>query len=210
MDGTVWMMFALTEGAVNVSPGPAVLLVVSQSLRYGWGKALWSALGILAANIIFFAISGTGLGALLAASDRIFTMVKWAGAGYLLYLGVCALLLRPVLTGAGSGGATAAPSPGIRALFFRGLFLQLANPKALLFFVAILPQFIDRSRPVPVQIGILVATSLVMEFVIFAAYGTAAERAAELANQPRFAAATTRISGALLVAAALGLARLER
>jgi threonine/homoserine/homoserine lactone efflux protein len=165
-------------------------------------------LGILAANIVFFTLSGTGLGALLAASERIFAVVKWVGAGYLLYLGASALLQGPALPG--SGDAKNTPSPGARSLFLRGFLLQLANPKALLFFVAILPQFLDRGQPVLLQIVILVTTSVVMEFAVFAAYGAAAGRVAGVARQPRFALATTRLSGVLLVGAALGLARLER
>jgi threonine/homoserine/homoserine lactone efflux protein len=202
------MMFALTEAALSVSPGPTVLFVVSQGLRCGSGGALRAALGILAANSLYFAVSGTGLGALLAASSRIFTLVKWAGAGYLLYLGSNALIRRPVHPGADDDAGT--PSPAAHTLFLRGLLLQLANPKALLFFVAILPQFLDRGRPVLLQIAILGATSIVIEFGVLAAYGAGAARAGRIATQPRFAAATSRLSGALLLGAAAGLARLER
>ena len=86
MDWTVWTMFALTELALSATPGAAVLFVVSQGLRCGSTNALWSAVGILAANALYFAVSGTGVGALLFASGTLFTVVKWAGAAYLLYL----------------------------------------------------------------------------------------------------------------------------
>jgi len=85
--------------------------------------------------------------------------------------------------------------------------LQLSNPKALLFFVAILPQFIDRGRPIVLQILLLGITSIVLEFAALAAYGAAAARSAHVLLQPRYAAFTGRLSGALLVAAALGLPR---
>jgi threonine/homoserine/homoserine lactone efflux protein len=94
LDWTVWMMFALTEDALTLTPGPAVLFVASQGLRSGSSGALLSAAGILAANALYFAVSGTGVGALLAASGYLFTVVEWAGASYLLYLGAVALL-RP-------------------------------------------------------------------------------------------------------------------
>ena len=80
----------------------------------------------------------------------------------------------------------------------------------LLFFVAILPQFIDRGRPIVFQILVLGVTSIVLEFMVLTAYGAAAERASRVAMQPRFATATSRLSGGLLVGAALGLTRLER
>jgi homoserine/homoserine lactone efflux protein len=204
---TVWMMFALTDGALIVTPGPAVLFVVSQGLRCGSAEALWSAVGILAGNTLYFSLSGTGVGALLAASGSLFTVVKWAGAGYLLYLGAMALL-RPSLNPGARGNADGAGS-GRRTLFFRGFVLQLSNPKALLFFVAILPQFIDPGRPFGLQILILGVTSIVLEFAGLAAYGAAAARSARILMQPRFATATSRLSGILLLGAALGLLRIR-
>lgn len=208
MDFGVWIMFVLTDGAIIVTPGPAVLLVFSQGLRCGSPGARWSAVGILAANALYFAVSGTGVGALLVASGPLFTVIKWAGAGYLLYLGAVALLRPPPLPGA--HGTAASADSGRRTLFLRGFILQLSNPKALLFFVAILPQFIDQGRPIVLQILVLGVTSIVLEFVVLASYGSAAARAARVVMQPRFATATSRLSGVLLVGAALGLARLER
>jgi threonine/homoserine/homoserine lactone efflux protein len=208
MDWTVWMMFVLTEGALTVTPGPAVLFVVSQGLRLGSAGALWSAAGILATNALYFAVSATGVGAVLVASGHLFTVVKWAGAAYLVYLGGTALL-RPALPPRARGTVNCA-DPGRRTLLLRGFVLQLSNPKALLFFVAILPQFIDQGGPIAIQILVLGATSIVLECVVLAAYAAAAGRAARLATQLRFATATSRLSGVLLVGAALGLARLER
>ncbi len=207
MDWTVWTMFALTELALSATPGAAVLFVVSQGLRCGSTNALWSAVGILAANALYFAVSGTGVGALLFASGTLFTVVKWAGAAYLLYLGAMALLGPPPLPGI---RATAERSDSERrTLFLRGFVVQLSNPKALLFFVAILPQFIDRGEPIVLQLVVLGVTSMVLEFGVLTAYATAAARASRVAMQPRFTTATSRLSGALLVGAALGLARLE-
>ena len=214
MDWSVWVMFVLTEGALIVTPGPAVLFVVSQSLRCGPTGALWPAAGILAANALYFAISGTGVGALLVASGSLFAVIRWAGAGYLLYRGALAILRPLPLHGAGmtADGADSGQRalvdqemlPG--GLVLRGLVLQLSNPKALLFFMAILPQFIDRGRPVVVQLVVLGVTSIGLEFLVLATYGAAAAKAAGMVMRPRFAAATSRLSGALLVGAALGMA----
>jgi homoserine/homoserine lactone efflux protein len=208
VDWSVWLMFALTDGAMCVIPGPAVLLVVSQGLRRGSNAALRSALGVLSANAFYFAVSGTGVGALLAASGRLFTVVKWAGAAYLFYLGALALLRPP--RPAGPSGTVVGADSRARTLFLQGLVLQLSNPKALLFFVAILPQFIDRGRPIFLQILVLGVTSIVLEFIVLGAYGAVAGRAARYATEPRFAAATSRLSGVLLLGAALGLLRLGR
>lgn len=205
MDWTVWLMFVLTEGALTVTPGPAVLFVASQSLRSGSDLARWAAVGILAVNTSYFACSATGVGAALAASGRLFAVFKWAGACYLLYLGARALLRPPHHPEARveAGGAS-----GRRRLFLRGFVLQLSNPKALLFFIAILPQFIDRGRPIVFQILVLGITSIVLEFVVLAAYAAAAAHARTVID-PRFAIVSSRLSGVLLVGAALGLARTE-
>jgi len=205
LDWTVWTMFALTEGALSASPGPAVLYVVSQGLRHGGAAPVLSAAGILAANALYFVLSGTGVGTLLVGSGSLFPLVKWAGAAYLLYLGVRAFVRHDA---APIGEETAIPGAARRGLFLRGFMLQLSNPKALLFFVAILPQFIDPGRPVVPQIVVLGATSITLEFLILLVYGSAASGAARLAARPGFGTAMSRIGGVLLAAAALGIARL--
>jgi homoserine/homoserine lactone efflux protein len=88
----------------------------------------------------------------------------------------------------------------------RGFALQVANPKALIFFVALLPQFLDVSRPIASQMAILGVTSVVIEFVVLAGYGYLAARALRLARQPRFVALTNQVSGGMLILAGTGIA----
>lgn len=207
MDWTVWTMFVVTEGVLVVAPGPAVLFVVAQGLRTRSARALWSAIGILTANAFFFALSGTGLGALLAASPVLFTVVKWAGAAYLFYLGAASWLRPrslPQARGPSRGTETRCPT-----LFVRGLVLQLSNPKALLFFTSILPQFIDREQSILFQLLVLGVTSILLELAVLSAYGVAAARASRLVERPRFAIVTGRVSGLLLMGSALGLAQID-
>ena len=172
-----WLLFLVMETALSLSPGPAVFYVVSQGVRGGLRRTLPAAAGILSANAIYFALSATSLGALIATSGRFFVIAKWLGAAYLIYLGVKSL----IEAGAGksvslSGGA---PQSGDRRRVYLGaLTLQLANPKALLFFLALLPQFIDTSRTVIPQMLILAATSMIPELFILVGYGWLAHRAA--------------------------------
>jgi homoserine/homoserine lactone efflux protein len=151
-----------------------VLFVLAHALRHGGRRSLWANLGILSGNAFYFLLSATGLGALLVASHELFTVVKWGGAAYLIYLGL-RLLLAP-------GHLPAAREPaGVRpgwGFLRQGFVLQAANPKALLFFVALLPQFIDPSGNVPLQVGILAVSSIVVEFLVLAGYGLAAGRLA--------------------------------
>jgi threonine/homoserine/homoserine lactone efflux protein len=195
---TYWLYVA-TEAALSLSPGPAVMLVIAYGLAQGARRSVWASLGILSANAIYFALSATGVGALLAASEAFFLAVKWCGAAYLVYLGLAALLGQPSPITV-SRSAARSSTPG--SIYLSGLTLQLANPKTLVFFVAILPQFVDPRLPIGAQMLWLAAGSVIPEFFILAGYGFAASRAARVAADPRFARLTDRAAGVLVLAAA--------
>lgn len=195
---TYWL-YVLTEGALSLSPGPAVMLVIAYGLTQGARRSVFASLGILSANTIYFALSATALGAVLVASKTFFTAVKWIGAAYLVYLGLSALFCRPspiTVSNSSARGVTRT------AIYLSGLTLQLANPKTLIFFVAILPQFVDPKLPIGAQMIWLAAGSVVPELFILAGYGFVASRAAHLAADPRYAQWTDRVAGALVLAAA--------
>ena len=176
-----WLLFLTMESALSLSPGPAVFYVVSQSARGGLRRTLAATAGILSANGIYFALSATSLGALIAASARFFTFAKWVGAAYLIYLGIRALrsagMSQSVTLQAGAAPPDATVGQNLRRVYVGGLTLQLANPKALLFFLALLPQFIDLNSAVVPQMLILTATSMIPEFFILMSYGWLASRA---------------------------------
>ncbi len=195
---TYWL-YVLTEIALSLSPGPAVMLVIAYGLAQGARRSLFASAGILTANALYFALSATGLGALLLASKTFFFVIKWCGAAYLVYLGVSALLGRPSPI---TVSRAAVRGRGRWSIYTSGLTLQLANPKTLVFFVAILPQFVDPRLPIKAQMMWLAAGSVIPEFFILAAYGFLASRAARLAADPRFARITDRVAGALVLAAA--------
>ena len=204
---TTWWLFAVTETVLSLTPGPAVLFVLSSALRAGARKSVGSILGILSANTVYFALSASGLGALLISSYRVFFLVKWIGAGYLVYLGASTILGRNEVLPA--GGPVGARASAMR-LFRDGFVLQMSNPKAIVFFSAILPQFIDPRRAVLSQIVVLGLTSVICEFAVLSSYGLAAARASLLARQPRYAKWTNGVAGSLLIGAGAGLAALRR
>jgi threonine/homoserine/homoserine lactone efflux protein len=140
-------------------------------------RTLPAAGGILTANGIYFALSATSLGAIIAASARFFTIAKWIGAAYLIYLGVKALRSANSMHSVALQGNPEETQQNLRSVYLGALTLQLANPKALLFFLALLPQFIDPAIPVVPQMLILAATSMVPEFCILTGYGWLAHRA---------------------------------
>lgn len=195
---TFWL-YVLAEAALSLSPGPAVMLVIACGLAYGARRSIHATLGILSANAIYFALSATALGAVLVTSRTFFMAVKWIGAAYLVYIGLSALFGRPSpITATRDQRSGETP----RAIYLSGLTLQLANPKTLVFFAAILPQFVDPKLPVGAQMAWLAAGSIVPELFILGAYGYLASRAARLARDPRFARFTERIAGVLVLGAA--------
>ena len=201
----VWAVFVVTEIVLSLTPGPAVLFVISQGLRHGGAKSIWASIGILSSNAFYFMLSATGLGALLLASHDLFLMVKWLGAAYLVYLGITTLLNKGAEGGLFPENAGLSTASGPR-LWLRGFSLQAANPKALIFFTALLPQFINPAEPVAWQVLILGISSVVAEFFVLVGYGVLAGRAAHLARLPRFVHLTDRVAGVLLIGAGASLA----
>jgi homoserine/homoserine lactone efflux protein len=197
---TYWL-YVLTEAALSLSPGPAVMLVIAYGLTQGARRSLFATLGILTANAIYFALSATSIGAVIAASPTFFNAVKWLGAAYLVYVAL-SCDLRPAV--AVDGVQRRRRNGSRRAIYMAGLALQLANPKTLIFFAAILPQFVDPRLPVGAQMVWLAAGSVIPEFFILAGYGFLASRATRVATDPRFARWTDVLAGVLvLIVAAL-------
>lgn len=196
-----WAQFALTALVLGVTPGPAVLFVVGSALHHGAPASLRSSAGILSVNALYIALSAAGLGALLLASTAVFAALKWIGAAYLVWLGV--RLLRPAKHGESTPERDLS---GAGRLYLRAVALQLANPNTPVFFVALLPQFVDPAQPVATQFTILGATSIALELCVLGMYGFAAGSAAEHLRSPRWQRRLELASGAFLIGAGLQLA----
>lgn len=192
----VWFLFVVTEAVLCLTPGPAVLFIVSCGLARGGRAALWGNAGILSGNTFYFALSALGLGAVLLGSHELFTIIKYLGAAYLVWLGLRTIRGSGLALRVNREGPPVAERWGLLA---RGFVLQASNPKALMFFVALLPQFIDTHQPIAPQVVILAVTSALIEFLVLGGYGYFAGRAATLARQARFVKATNRASGGLLI-----------
>jgi threonine/homoserine/homoserine lactone efflux protein len=135
----VWV-FCVAALALLAIPGPAVLYVVVQSAEQGRRAGIASVGGIHVGSLVHVAAATAGLSALIVASAVAFSAVKFAGAAYLVYLGIRKLLERPVVM------EVERPPEPLRRAFSRGIVVNVLNPKTALFFLAFLPQFVDRSR----------------------------------------------------------------
>ena len=204
-----WLLFCITETVLCFIPGPAVLFVLSTALRRGFASASIAATGILAGNTFYFALSATGIAAVIVASHVVFGALKWAGAAYLVWLGLRMVLARANVPAAAPQrtdvlAATRADVLAV-SVFRRAFIVQAANPKALVFFVALLPQFINSAGSVPRQILLLGSSSVVIEFAVLSLYAALAARARTMTGA-RFARGLERIGGACLIAAGARLA----
>jgi len=200
------LVFAVTEFLLSLTPGPAVFLVVSQGMKAGFKPSLRGTLGILSGNAIYFALSALGLGALLLASATLFQVIKYVGAAYLIFIGVRMLISRSETQKADE--QSVAPGRSLR-LFSQGLVTQLSNPKAIVFFTALLPQFVTPGEAMFEQFIVLGLASIAVEFPVLAAYGWVAERGGKLIPE-RFASLPDRVAGVFLIGAGVGLAAVRK
>lgn len=191
-----WAAFAAASAILLIIPGPTILLVVSYALGQGWRTALPMAVGVALGDFTAMTLSMLGIGALLAASATVFTALKWAGAAYLVYLGV--KLFR-------SGGRLDAEprtdaTPAVRMMAHAWLVTAL-NPKSITFFVAFLPQFLDRNADFLTQMLVFETTFLVLAFLNAFGYALVAARARALVRNERAIRLFNRAGGTLLVGA---------
>ncbi|BCW69349.1 LysE family translocator [Arthrobacter sp. NicSoilB8] len=191
------LTFALAALVLIAVPGPSVLFVIGRTLALGRKGGLLSVLGNAAGEVVQIAAVALGVGVVLAQSLLLFSVVKFAGAAYLVYLGIQAIRHR------GSGAAAAAPAnPSSTARVLReGFIVGATNPKSIVFFVAVLPQFVDYSAgAIPVQLGTLGAVFLLIALASDSAWALAAGTARHwFARSPRRIAALSTTGGVMMI-----------
>ena len=198
MSFETWAAFAAASAILLVIPGPTVLLVVSYALGQGWRTALPMAVGVALGDFTAMTLSMLGVGALLAASATVFTVLKWIGAAYLIYLGIKLWRAGGTLDAAPRTDAT----PAIKMLAHAWLVTAL-NPKGITFFVAFLPQFLDPRLDFLSQLVVFEATFLVLAFANAFGYALVASRARRLVRNPRAIGLFNKAGGTLLIGAGI-------
>jgi homoserine/homoserine lactone efflux protein len=199
MQFSTWLTFLAATIVVMVAPGPSVTLIIANSLRHGRRAGLMNVAGFQAGFAVMIVLTLLGLASLIAAMGEWFVWVRLAGAAYLVFLGVRLILGRDE---AHAGAAPRTPRGGY---FTQAMMVEVSNPKALLFFGAFFPQFIDPGSSAPSQILIMGVTSMVVAAITDTIYVFAAARLATGLSSGR-ARFIRWGSGSLLIAGGLWLA----
>ena len=176
--------------------------MASQGAGNGLKRTLFGVFGITCATMIYFAMSATGIASLIVASHTLFLIIKWAGVAYLIYLGCSAIFSK-------SGGLVVnseAPLRKPRTLFTHGFLIEFSNPKALLYFSAILPQFLDVGRPIAPQFLIMWVTAFLLQCVIYSAYAYLGERLIQGGVKSWIVNVINKTAGAALIFAGIKMA----
>ena len=192
----LWAAFAAASTILVMIPGPTVLLVVAYALGAGRGTALWTVVGVFLGDLVAITASVLGLGVLLAAYATLFTILKFVGGAYLIYLGF-RLFTAPVDAGRIEAKAAASSGPKMALHAFA---VTATNPKGLVFFIAFLPQFLNPAAPAAPQLAIMVATFTVIAAINALAYALAAGTLRTRITQPRVLIWMNRGGGSALMA----------
>ena len=202
-----WLAFLVAAILISASPGAGVVACMATGTRYGYRRGVFNIFGMQLGAALQLAIVGAGLGAVLATSTAAFTALKWLGVAYLCYLGWrqwrAPVAAVSVADGNRRGGSAA-------ALLLQGFLVNATNPKATVFFLAVLPQFIDPARPLLPQYLTAVATLTVVDLVIMSGYTLFAAKFLRLLRAPRQIRLVNRLFGGLFVGAAVLLATFKR
>ncbi len=191
-----WLAFSAAAAIMLAIPGPTILLVISYALGHGRKLAPALVAGVALGDFTAMTASMVGLGAVLAASATLFTALKWIGAGYLVYLGI-KLWRAPV------GDAAIAAPDEVRPfrVFSHAYAVTALNPKAIVFFVAFLPQFLNADAPIAPQMIVFEATFLVLATLNAGLYALMASGARHTIRNPAVQRSINRVGGSLLIGA---------
>ncbi len=192
----LWLTFVAASTALLLIPGPTVLLVLSYALTKGRPVAVASAAGVAFGDLLAMTASLVGLGALVLASATLFAALKWAGAVYLIYLGIKMLRSAP---SAGLGAVQTDNDVGARGVFGHAAAVTALNPKSIAFFIAFVPQFLRPETPLAPQFIILIATFVGLAAINALAYALLADKMRSKFGKPHVITWLTRGGGVALI-----------
>lgn len=207
MELSTWLTFFAASWAISISPGPGAIASMSAGLNHGFKYGYVTIFGLVLGIWSQLAVVGVGLGALMATSGTAFTVVKWLGVGYLVWLGIqqWRAPARPMVAPSEAGEVVSR-----RALILKGWMINVVNPKGTVFLLAVVPQFINVNHPLTPQYLIIGATLAFTDMVVMAGYTALASRVLGALKEPSHIRAMNRTFGSLFVVAGSLLALFKR
>jgi threonine/homoserine/homoserine lactone efflux protein len=202
MNWHIFFAFLAITVVLFLTPGPIVTLVVTTAARRGMRAGVSTVAGATAGNTVLLAAIAFGLSWILKSSAEIFEVLRWAGAAYLIWLGIQAWRH--------AGTAAEEVPPGGHVHASRGFIVAVTNPKSIAFFTAFLPQFIDQSLPIGFQLVVMCATTLVIGFILDTGWALAASLGRAYFLKPQHNRLLGRISGAVLMGGGIWLSLIRR
>lgn len=204
MEIEVYLAFVVATAIMIALPGPSVLLTVAHSISFGWRHALSTVAGATMGIAVQLIVAAIGLTSLLNAVAEAFEWIRWAGAVYLVYLGI------KQWRSASDPLEFEASSVSKKNLLVQGLVITIPNPKSLIFIAAFLPQFIDASRPLGLQFAIIVPTFLFITFTVTSIWALVAGKVRIFLQGQRAFQSVLRAAGGLMIIAGASLALARR
>ncbi len=205
-----FLLYSMTVFVASIIPGPSMLLALTHGMQYGARRTMASAMGNVAVTLLQAAVSIAGLGAILVASETLFQSIKWAGAAYLVYMGV--VIMRSPAMGLdqtekdlmGRGDVS------LGKMFMQAALVTAGNPKAIVFFTAIFPQFIEPGSAFLDQFCVLMGTGALIAFSCFMLYAIGGQQIVAIFSRSAAGKYFNKIIGGSFIASGVGLAASNR
>jgi threonine/homoserine/homoserine lactone efflux protein len=204
---STWFLFIAVAFVAVISPGPAILLSLSNSIRFGVSKVVLSSLGNICGLLILSVTAIFGLGAILKTSTTLFLIIKLIGAAYLIYLGIRQWRSKTDFFDGAEKSSIQIKSN--KRFFVEGFLIAMTNPKAILFFTALFPQFINTQQALVLQFFIMTFTFMIISFVALVTYGLLATKAKYWLSTGYKAKWFNRTLGSLFILIGVGLLQLK-
>jgi homoserine/homoserine lactone efflux protein len=199
------LLYSMTVFVASIIPGPSMLLALTHGMHYGAKRTIASAMGNVTVTLIQASISIAGLGTILIASETLFNLIKWAGAAYLVYIGIT-ILCSSKMSFSPSEFNHSTKWNSLTKMHLQAAFVTAGNPKAIVFFTAVFPQFIDPKATYFFQSCILIGTCAFIAFSCFMIYAIGGQKIVSLFSEVTVGKYVRRIIGGTFIGAGIGLA----
>jgi threonine/homoserine/homoserine lactone efflux protein len=200
-----FIIYSVTVFVASIIPGPSMLLALTHGMKYGAKKTVASALGNLSITLIQAAVSIAGLGAILLTSQSLFNLIKWAGAAYLIYMGI-SIWRSPAMPVPEKTSHNTPCNVPLRKMYLQAAFVTAGNPKAIVFFTAVFPQFIDPDASYVSQCSMLMGIGGIIAFGCFMIYAIGGQKIVTLFSKATVGKYFNKIIGGTFIGAGIGLA----